>query len=102
MPVQKSSRFLWSFVFWISSGLYVIGAVHFCVFGSGEQQSWGRVASDGEGERGANEAVAVSPNGFEEGGGRETTLLAHNKRTTHELDVASDGFTAVRVRLNAE
>ena len=100
MPVQKSSRFLWGFVFWISSGLYVIGAVYFGVFGSGEQQSWGRVASEGEGEGWANDAAAESSNVVEEGGGGETTLDAQYKRT---LDVASDGrANAERVPLNAE
>ena len=100
---QKSSRFLWGFVFWITSGLYVIGVTYFGVFGSGEQQTWGRVASERGCEDFVKAAPLQSPNGIEEGGGEEAKLEAHYERTTLELDIASEERAIVeRMSLNAD
>ena len=77
-------------MFWITSGLYVIGVTYFGVFGSGEQQTRGRMASERECEDSVKAAPPQSPNGIEEGGGEEAKLEAHYERTTLELNIASE------------
>jgi len=40
LTYEKSTREEWQKVFFISAGLYTIGAIVFLIFGSGERQCW--------------------------------------------------------------
>jgi len=40
LTYHRSTRLEWHIVFFLAAGIYVVGAIVFVIFGSGEFQSW--------------------------------------------------------------
>lgn len=90
LRLQKSSRFLWGFVFWIASGVYALGFVYFSLFGSGELQSWGQVSSAGECED-AVQSVRIVAQYNNKSDCADAELKARFENTNSEKDTSLDG-----------
>jgi len=43
---SQSSRSAWQKVFFLAAGIYVVGAIIFVIFGSGERQNWAESSDD--------------------------------------------------------
>jgi len=46
MTYHQSSRSEWQNVFFLTAGIYAVGAIIFVVFGSGERQSWAKTSEN--------------------------------------------------------